>query len=594
MSSPPVINRALVVLTIVLLVGGAYVVDGVVTGALEVTSTGRVDTRADVVTVPDRLQFVEGPRLEPGEGGAWSIYWRTNKPTDTYAACGRENPDALIIAKSPTLSMDHRCDIPPQPFIPYLCYKVVAVTKDDEEISAEIGPGGNGRWAALQDATPAGADSLEVQPATALAWRDLTATPAVLHDADTGAVRALLAPPDQPTLHVAEFAARLRVNRLHWCDFNGDGRAELFAVGPDLTIFDLPEKAGRSPQALQAFDHTAPRDHAAAIVFADSDALPDIVAVTQTGLVVLHRNLGGRRIQFKTLHIGKLPQTGRWAHEPTIMVGDFTGDGRADVCLLRGSLLLMPGPLRPKPQAREILPASDRSAWAAPADWDGDGDLDIYVGGVGAGRLLRNDGQGRFEDVISSTAELAALQGETLGGTWTDLDGNGLPDLLLCMVGAGVKVFLNAGQGRFMDATGVCELPLPREATPVAVSACDINGDAAPDLCVLLADGRFRVLANRWHERPAQAWLRVQPTAPASRIVLVDPTSRHTVGAAYPQSAGGGAVTLSVAAAAFGVARRESAIITVHFADGRQRTINWRKGTPEDGILKVTPEAPHP
>jgi len=593
MSPVPATNRVLVVLTIVILVGGAYVMDRVVTGALELSSSGRVDAQPDAVDVPDRLQFVEGPRLELGEGGAWSIYWRTNKPTDTYAACGRDNPDALIIAKTPALSTEHRCDIPPQAFIPYLRYKVVAVTKDDEEISAEIGPGGNGRWAALQDVTPAGADSLEVQPAAALAWRGRSATPAVLHDADTGAVRALLAPPDRPTVHVAEFPALSLMRRLLWCDFNGDGRAELLGVGSNLTIFDLPEEASRSPQALRTFDHTAPKDHAAAaIAFVDSDALPDIVAVTQTGDVVLHRNLGGKRIQFQTLRIGTLPQVTGTTHEPTIMVGDFTGDERVDVCLLRGSLLLMPGPLTPKPLAREILPASEQSVWAAPADWDGDGDLDIYVGGVGSGRLLRNNGRGRFEDVMSSTAELAELHGETLGGTWIDLDGNGLPDLLLCMVGAGVKIFLNTGQGRFMDATGLCDLPLPRDATPVAVSACDINGDAAPDLCVLLADGRFRVLANRWHERPAQAWLRVQPTAPAGRIVLFDPTSRHSIGSAYPQGAGGGAVTLAVVAAAFGVAQRESAIITVHFTDGRQRTINWGKGMPEDGILEVTPEAP--
>jgi FG-GAP-like repeat len=592
MPPPPATNRALVIVTIVLLVGGAYVIDRVVSGAREATSTGRIAREAEAVVVPDRLQFVEGPQLEPRPDGAWRISWRTNKPTDTYVAFGRDNPDEFIIAKAPALSAEHRYDIPPQDFIPYLRYKVVAVTKDDEEVSAEIGPGGNGRWAALQDAVHAGADSPAVRPVRAVAWRRGASTPAVLHGSDVGAARMLLAPPDQPAVHIAEFAAEPGMRRLHWCDFNGDGRMELLGIGPSLAVIALPTSSVAAGQVLRTFDHTAPKDHAAAAVaFVDDDALPDIVGVTQTGAIVLHRSLGGRDIQFQTALIGTLPPTPEPPGEPTLMVADFTGDGRTDICVLRGALTLMPGPLTPDAQTRQAQPASDALTWAAPADWDGDGDLDIYVGGVGAGRLLRNDGRGRFEDAVGDSVELAALQGETLGGAWIDLDGNGLPDLLLCMVGAGVKVFLNTGRGRFMDATGLCDLLLPRDATPVAVSACDIDGDAAPDLCILLADGRFRLLENRWHEYPAQAWLRVQPTAPARRIVLLDPTSRHVVASVQTQGLDGAGVTLSPLGATFGVRERDSAIVRIQFADGSERSVDWQKGTPADGILKISPQA---
>jgi len=593
MSSPSATNRALVAVTIVFLVGGAYVLDRMVSGARQVSSTGRADTQAEAVVVPDRLQFVAGPHLERRAGGGWQIHWSTNKPTDTYVACGRDDPDAHIIAKAPGLSTEHRRDIPPQDFIPYLRYKVVAVTKDDEEVSAEIGPGGNGRWAALQDATPAAADNGDVREA--LAWRHAEATPAVLQVIGRGEVRVLLAPPGQPEVNVAGFEAEIEMKRLHWCDFNTDGRPELLGVGLSLGVVDLPGRGGAAPRTLRTFDHTAPNDHvAAAAAFADSDALPDVVAVTQTGAIVLHRNLGGRSIQFQTSFIGDLPPVEQATQAPTLMVGDFTGDGRADICLLRGPLLLAAGPLTPKLQMRELLPASDASAWGAPADWDGDGDLDIYVGGVGAGRLLRNDGQGRFEDAIGDSVELAALQGESLAGTWVDLDGNGLPDLLLCMVGGGIKVFLNTDKGRFMDATGLCDPPLPRDATPVGIGACDINGDAAPDLCVLFADGRFQLLANRWHERPAQAWLRVLPTAAVRRIVLLDSTSRHAVASVQAVGLDGAAVTLAANGATFGVQKRDSAIVTVQFADGRERSVDWRKGEPADGILKVTPEEPTP
>ena len=39
----------------------------------------------------------------------------------------------------------------------------------------------------------------------------------------------------------------------------------------------------------------------------------------------------------------------------------------------------------------------------AAGDYDNDGDSDLYVAGLGANRLFRNRGDGRFEDV---TAEM--------------------------------------------------------------------------------------------------------------------------------------------------------------------------------------------
>lgn len=67
---------------------------------------------------------------------------------------------------------------------------------------------------------------------------------------------------------------------------------------------------------------------------------------------------------------------------------------------------------------------------SAAADFDEDGDLDLFVGNnFGTSRLWRNRGDGTFEDVA---AELGVdVQGNVMGVLWTDLDGDGRLDLYL-------------------------------------------------------------------------------------------------------------------------------------------------------------------
>lgn len=64
---------------------------------------------------------------------------------------------------------------------------------------------------------------------------------------------------------------------------------------------------------------------------------------------------------------------------------------------------------------------------ATTADFDADGDLDLYVTQVGANRLYRNRGDGSFEDV----AELLGVAGDlwSVGAAWGDFDRDGRLDL---------------------------------------------------------------------------------------------------------------------------------------------------------------------
>src|SRR6188508_3544882 len=88
------------------------------------------------------------------------------------------------------------------------------------------------------------------------------------------------------------------------------------------------------------------------------------------------------------------------------------------------------------------------------ADYDNDGDLDLFVGFDGKpNRLYRND-KGVFTDVASAAG--VADTRPTRAAAWGDFDADGDPDLLLGFTpaqGASVlKVYRNNG-GAFVDAT---------------------------------------------------------------------------------------------------------------------------------------------
>ena len=118
----------------------------------------------------------------------------------------------------------------------------------------------------------------------------------------------------------------------------------------------------------------------------------------------------------------------------------------------------------------------------AAGDVDGDGLCDLYFCGLdGDNALYRNLGNWKFED-ITAKAGVACPGVDATGAVFADIDGDGDLDLLVTVLGGGVKVFLNDGHGIFKEATEAAGVSSKTGAMSMALG--DVNGDGSLDLYV--------------------------------------------------------------------------------------------------------------
>ena len=113
-----------------------------------------------------------------------------------------------------------------------------------------------------------------------------------------------------------------------------------------------------------------------------------------------------------------------------------------------------------------IPPLSISGSRVAAADFDGDGAIDLFVGGRSVpGRygidpqsvLLKNDGRGHFSDVTDAAAPGLSHIGMVTDAAWVDTDGDGRQDLVLVGEWMPITIFHNAGRGKLakMEVRGL-------------------------------------------------------------------------------------------------------------------------------------------
>jgi hypothetical protein len=145
----------------------------------------------------------------------------------------------------------------------------------------------------------------------------------------------------------------------------------------------------------------------------------------------------------------------------------------------------------------------------AVGDFDGDGRPDLYVTNSVArwgksnadhcGRLFRNVGGGRFEDVTEKSGIRACGLG--MGALWADLDGDGRLDLYLTNVGPNA-VWWNRGDGTFEQGK---DTGLEDSLFSAGAAVLDYDGDGRLDVAV----ANYLDSSPEWEAAQKQFELRV-------------------------------------------------------------------------------------
>ena len=154
----------------------------------------------------------------------------------------------------------------------------------------------------------------------------------------------------------------------------------------------------------------------------------------------------------------------------------------------------------------------------AVGDCDNDGDVDVFLTGVGDNRLFHNEGSGKFRDATTQSGITTRSNDWSTSAAWVDIENDGDLDLFVCnyvhwsreidmkadyqlpgigraygppmnFSGAFPVLYRNDGGGRFTDVSPKAGVQIRNPAggpmaKSLAVAPVDVNGDKLIDMVV--------------------------------------------------------------------------------------------------------------